>query len=67
MIRSPYWKRDERHANEGLSQVGRPSRRDSSRISVFQSPASIRGARTPERSAAFIPGRWSPRSSMLAP
>ena len=67
VIASPYWKREDRHANEGLSHVGSPSARESARISDFHSSASISGARTPCASAAFIPGRWSPRSSMLAP
>ena len=57
MIGSPYWKREDRHANEGLSQVGSPSAFESARISSFQSSASISGARTPRASAAFMPGR----------
>src|SRR5947208_10210598 len=62
VIGSPYWKREERHANDGLSHVGSPSSRDSSRISAFVSSASISGARTPRCRADCMPGRWSPRS-----
>ena len=67
MIGVPYGKRDDRHAIAGLSHVGSSKARDSSRISAFPSPASIRGARTPRWRAAAIPGRWSPRSSTVAP
>ena len=47
VIGSPYWKREDRQAKAGLSQVGRPSARERSRISAFHSSASISGARTP--------------------
>src|SRR3990170_4854951 len=67
VMASPYWKREDRHAKEGLSQVGSPSSRESARISAFHIPASMRGALTPAALAASMPGRWSPRSSMLAP
>src|SRR6266850_6146646 len=67
VMRSPYCKREDRHANEGLSQVGNPSSRERSRISCLVSPASIMGARTPRCFADCMPGRWSPRSSTLAP
>src|ERR1035438_7429713 len=36
--------RELRHAEAGRSQVGRPARRDSSRISALVSPASASGA-----------------------
>jgi hypothetical protein len=42
---------------EGLSQVGSPIARDSSRMSALVSPASTSGASTPISSAAFNPGR----------
>src|SRR3989304_3845588 len=67
VMASPYWKREDRHAKEGLSHVGSPSSRESARISAFHIPASIRGALTPAALAASMPGRWSPRSSMFAP
>src|SRR6266478_7137187 len=59
VMRSPYWKRDDRHANEGLSQVGNPSARERSRISCLVSPASIMGARTPRCFADHRPGMQS--------
>ena len=56
VIGSPYWKRDDRHAKEGLSQVGSPSSLESSRISSFHSAASISGARTPRASRGLHAG-----------
>ena len=44
----------------GFSAVGNPSRAESSRISPFVSPASFKGARIENSSAAFAPGRTSP-------
>ena len=48
--------RDERQADAGSSQVGRPSRRESCRISALVSPESSRGLRTPcSRAAERLP------------
>ena len=49
--------RDERHAEAGSSHVGRPARRDSSRISLFVSAAASSGLITPNSRAAWRPGR----------
>ena len=63
----PYGIRLARHAAAGLSHVRKPIRRDASRTSDFVKPAATRGNTAPASSAAFCPGRWSPRSSMLTP
>ena len=49
--------RDDRHADAGSSQVGRPASCDSSRMSAFVSPASSSGLMTPNSRAARRPGR----------
>ena len=67
MIGVPYGKRDDRHAIAGLSHVGSPAARDSARMSALPRPASISGAFTPRSRAETMPGRWSPRSSTVAP
>ena len=51
----------------GLSQTGRSHPFAGSRTSAVVSPASLSGVRTACSPAAFIPGRWSPRSSRFAP
>ena len=48
---------DDRQADAGSSHVGNPARRDSSRISLFVSPASSSGLRTAELARAWRPGR----------
>ena len=52
-----YGMRDDRHADAGSSHVGRPVRRDSSRISSLVRSASSSGLRTPNSRAAWRPGR----------
>ena len=63
----PYGTREDRHAEAGRSQVARPARRDSSRISDLVSPTSSSGATTPNSDAARWPGRKSFRSSAFTP
>jgi hypothetical protein len=52
-----YGSREERQADAGSSQVGRPASRDSARISAFVRSTSSSGLRTPNSRAAWRPGR----------
>src|SRR5262245_26932233 len=67
VIAVPYGKRDERHGLAGRSQVPSPSARLAARMSALVRPASTSGWRMPRSAAAVSPGRWSVRSSTLAP
>src|SRR5436190_11954461 len=55
VMRSPYWNREDRHANEGLSQVGNPSAREIADLLLGQAGLDHRGA------DAALPGRLHAR------
>ena len=67
VIGSPYGMRDARQACCGASQVASPGRARGACTSTLPMPASSSGCAHAGFRRALMPGRWSPRSSRLAP
>src|SRR6185369_17761430 len=63
----PYAIRDDKHGLAGLSHVGKVAFWLNSRTSILLRPTSINGLRTACCAAACLPGRKSPRSSIVDP